>query len=40
MSILFDETFIPYYGNKINLWIDAYNNNIKRAKGSYKFMCV
>ena len=39
ITLAFDETFIPYYGKKTSLWIDAYNNKIKGAKGSYKFMC-
>ena len=36
--IAFDETFIPFYGKSDNNWICDYNNKVKCATGSYKFM--
>ena len=36
--IAFDETFIPFYGKSNNNWICDYNNKVKGATGSYKFM--
>lgn len=38
ISVAFDETYIPFYGKPTNNWIAQYNNNIKGATGSYKFM--
>jgi len=38
ITIAFDETFIPFYGKISNIWINGYNNKIKGAKGTYKFM--
>jgi putative transposase len=39
LTLAFDETFIPYYGKNLNIWINSYTNNVKGATGSYKFMC-
>jgi len=38
ITIAFDETFIPFYGNATDNWVVGYTNKIKGAKGSYKFM--
>jgi hypothetical protein len=38
VTVAFDETYLPYYGKKWSLWIHGYNNKIKGATGSYKFM--
>lgn len=38
ITIAFDETFIPFYGKITDNWINGYNNKIKGAKGTYKFM--
>lgn len=38
ITIAFDETFIPFYGKITDNWVNGYNNKIKGAKGTYKFM--
>lgn len=38
VSIAFDETYIPFYGKPNTFWIHGYNNKVKGATGSYKFM--
>lgn len=38
VTIAFDETFIPFYGEITNNWVVGYTNKVKGAKGSYKFM--
>ncbi|OVE75115.1 hypothetical protein BVX95_00025 [archaeon D22] len=38
ITIAFDETFIPFYGEAEDNWIVGYNNKVKGAKGSFKFM--
>lgn len=38
ITIAFDETFIPFYGKASDNWVVGYNNKIKGAKGSFKFM--
>lgn len=38
MTIAFDETFVPFYGKAQDNWVVSYNNNVKGATGSYKFM--
>ena len=39
LTIAFDETYIPYYGkNNNHVWIHKYNNKVKGATGSYKFI--
>jgi IS4 transposase len=39
LTLAFDETYIAYYGkNTDSSWIHGYNNKVKGATGSYKFM--
>ena len=38
ISIAFDETYVPFYGKPIDNWVVRYNNRVKGATGSYKFM--
>src|SRR3989338_51743 len=38
ITVAFDETYLPYYGQKWSMWIYGYNNKLKGATGSYKFM--
>jgi hypothetical protein len=38
ITIAFDETFIPFYGKASDNWVNGYNNKVKGAKGTYKFM--
>lgn len=38
ITVAFDETYLPYYGKKWSMWIHGYNNKVKGATGSYKFM--
>lgn len=38
ITIAFDETYIPFYGKPIDNWVVGYNNKVKGATGSYKFM--
>lgn len=38
LSVAFDETFVPFYGRHKDFWVHGYNNNVKGARGSYKFM--
>lgn len=38
VAIAFDKTHIVYYGKIDSLWINSYNNNVKGATGSIKFM--
>jgi len=36
--LVFDSTYIPFYGRKKDKWIHEYTNNTKGATGSYKFL--
>jgi len=38
ITIAFDETFIPFYGKPSDNWVVGYNNKVKGAVGSFKFM--
>lgn len=38
LTIAFDETYIPFYGRASDNWVNGYNNKIKGATGTYKFM--
>ena len=38
ITIAFDETYIPFYGKISDNWVNGYNNKIKGATGTYKFM--
>lgn len=38
VTIAFDETFVPFYGKAQDNWVVGYNNKVKGATGSFKFM--
>ena len=38
VTIAFDETYVPFYGKAQDNWVVGYNNKVKGATGSFKFM--